>query len=82
MQGYQGEHSTRTKRAIQKHTLALIAAGFIEKVEVGQTHINCLRLTKYNPEYDPAAHRPVETVEDTVEEVPEIPDQSLGEMSL
>ena len=51
-----------------RHINALAAAGIVERLVVGARHVDCLRLTKYNPDFKgpPPARVVVEKVEEIV----------------
>lgn len=49
-QGWQGPGNGRHRRAVWRHIEAMVLDGIVERVDVGEKEIRCLRLTKYNPE--------------------------------
>lgn len=72
LQGGPTISALRHRRAIPRHIAALVMDGVIERLEVGPKLVDCLRLTKYNPNYTgpPKAKAAEPVITEDVEDIP------------
>lgn len=50
--GWPGESRLRHRRAVPRHIDSLVLNGVVERLDVGEKQTRCLRLTKYNPDFE------------------------------
>ena len=53
--GWREAYQTRHNRALHRHISSLVKEGTIERLEVGDARVRCIRLTKYNSQTIPRA---------------------------